>query len=122
MMTKIIVTLATAAVLLILDVTGMLQGSVGGSMTVFMVLMIAALVVGIVDAWSMRRGVLGWIVSILVALVGAIIGGLASGMVMDTVLSLIRFEGRPGQIFGIVGVIITLTGAWLALGLVNRFR
>jgi hypothetical protein len=122
MMTKIIVTLATAAVLLILDVTGMLQGSVGGSMTVFMVLMIAALVVGIVDAWSMRRGVLGWIVSILVALVGAIIGGLASGMVMDTVLSLIRFEGRPGQIFGIVGVIITLTGSWLALGLVNRFR
>ena len=120
MMTKIIVTLATAAVLLILDVTGMLQGSVGGSMTVFMVLMIAALVVGIVDAWSMRRGVLGWIVSILVALVGAIIGGLASGMVMDTVLSLIRFEGRPGQIFGIVGVIITLTGSWL--GLVNRFR
>lgn len=122
MMTKIIVTLATAAVLLILDVTGMLQGSVGGSMTVFMVLMIAALVVGIVDAWSMRRGVLGWIVSILVALVGAIIGALASGMVMDTVLSLIRFEGRPGQIFGIVGVIITLTGSWLALGLVNRFR
>lgn len=122
MTAKIVITLVTAAAIVLLDAMGLLKGSVGGPMVLLMVLLLAALVVGLHEAWSMRRGVVGWIVSVLVALVGAIIGGLVSGTVMDLILTAIRFEGKPGFLLAPISIVITLGGAWMALWLVNRLR
>jgi len=74
---KIITLIAVIAIVLIQFSGAVPLSSVGGPMTLAMVFLAAALAAGIYEAWSMRRGVLGWIVSILTALAGAIVAGLA---------------------------------------------
>jgi hypothetical protein len=44
---------------------------VGGAMTIGWALLLAAPAVGIHEAWTKKRGVLGWIVNFVVSLVGA---------------------------------------------------
>lgn len=122
MIAKILITLATASSLVLLDYLGMMKGSVGGAFVVMFVMIIAALVIGMYEAWSMRRGVLGWLLSILIAIVGCMLGGLVSTTAIEATLAALRFEGRPGALFGFVSVIITLSGAWLTLWLAGRFR
>ena len=65
---KTIALIAVIAILL-LEASGAIpQSSVGGPMTLALVFLIAALAVGIHDAWSNKRGVRGWVVSIAAAL------------------------------------------------------
>lgn len=122
MIAKAIITLASAAALLLLEYAGMMRGSVGGAFVVLLVMLTAALVIGMHEAWSMKRGALGWLLSIVIALVGCILGGLVSTNILETTITLLRFEGRPGAIFGVISLVITLSGAWLSLWLANRFR
>lgn len=119
---RIIITLLAAAGLALLDTTGALKGSVGGSFAVLLYLLAAALAVGIYDAWAMKRGVLGWIGSIVVAVVGAAIGAFSGSLMLETTITLLKWEGRPGSLFLAMMAIITLLGSWFALWLVNRFR
>ena len=68
---KFIAPIAVIGILL-LQVSGAVpQSSVGGPMTLALAFFGAALAVGIHESWSNKRGVLGWIVSIVAALVGA---------------------------------------------------
>jgi len=85
--------------------------------------------VGIHDAWTKKRGVLGWIVSIVVSLVGPVLFAPLGGMVVVLILS--PFMDRPSlaatggavMYFALAGMmLVTLLAAWGALWIVNRWR
>ena len=104
------IALIAVITLLVLELTGSIpQSSVGGPMTIAMVVFAAALAVGIHEAWINKRGVLGWIVSIVTAFVGtfvaAQIGGLffvviqgllGGGAREDKTSPALRVDGRHG--------------------------
>lgn len=126
---KIIALLALLAVTL-LGLSGAIpHSSVGGPMTLLMVFLLAALIVGLYEAWSKKRGVLGWIVSIIAAVVGGILGAAAGSPLFDAALTIIKpqgalFETKSPLFFVLLNVqmIFTLLGSWITLWVVNRFR
>jgi hypothetical protein len=102
--------------------------SVGGPMTIAAVLFIAVLAVAVHDAWLKKRGVLGWVASIVVALVGAYLAAEIGGLVMGTILVLVGFEGSLAQAQGplyylaLAGMMLfPLLGSWLALRILDRW-
>ncbi len=116
--------------LLLLEFTGAIpQSSVGGPMTIALVFFIAALAVGIREAWLHKRGVLGWIVSIFVALVGAYVAAEIGSFIVGSMLTLMQFEGslaasrHPLLYVSLAGMLLfTMLGSWTALRLVDRMR
>lgn len=130
---KIITLVAVIAVVLI-QFSGVVPlSSVGGAMTMSAIFLAAALAVGIHDAWTNRRGVLGWIGSVVTALFGAIVAGLAGGSLMDffmgVIAPLIDLQGSLAEtrhpllyITAAAMMLLILFGSWLALRLVNRWR
>lgn len=126
---KIIVPVAVAAILL-LDFAGAVpDSSVGGPMTLLLACFVAALVVGMHEAWSNGRGFLGWIVSGIAALIGGFVGVSAFGMIMESVLVHLNLEGslastrHPLLYVASAGMmLITLLGSWLALLIAGRLR
>ena len=124
------IVLIAVITLLALGLSGAIpQSSVGGPMTLALVFLIAALAVGIHDAWSKQRGVLGWIVSIVVALVGGLVGASLGSMVMETILMQTNLEGslaetrHPLLYVSLVGMMLfALLGSWIALRIVDRMR
>lgn len=109
--------------------SGGLQGSVGGAMLSLLLYLAAALMVGLCEAWSSRRGVLGWLVNIVVAVIGGLLGSALGTMALEHLVlpfhpggSLVRSQ-HPLLYVGLNGAMICATlGAWLALAIVNRFR
>jgi uncharacterized membrane protein YeaQ/YmgE (transglycosylase-associated protein family) len=126
---KYIALIAVIAILL-LEISGAIpRSSVGGPMTIALVFFIAAVAVGIHEAWSNKRGVLGWIVSIVVALVGALLAASMSGMFMEDVLQHANLQGSLAEtqhpllyVASAAMMLLTLLGSWIALWLVNRLR
>jgi hypothetical protein len=124
------IVLIAVITLLALELSGAIpQSSVGGPMTLALVFLIAALAVGIHDAWSKQRGVLGWIVSIVVALVGGLVGASLGSMVMEAILMQTNLEGslaetrHPLLYVSLVGMMLfALLGSWIALRIVDRMR
>jgi hypothetical protein len=117
--------------ILLLQMTGSIPlSSVGGSLTIGFVFIAAALAVGIHEAWTNKRGVLGWIVNIVVSFVGALVGAQLGGFVIVMLLGLTRTmdtsiakTGGLATSFALAaGVVATLMGAWSALWIVNRWR
>ena len=117
--------------ILFLQLTGSIPlSSVGGSMTIGLAFLVAALVVGIHEAWTKKRGVLGWIVNIVVTFVGALVAAPLGGAVMAAIIGLVvNVEGSLAKTGGLVmsvalagGMVATLLGAWGALWIVNRWR
>ena len=114
--------------ILLLQTTGSIPlASVGGSMTIGLTFLAAALAVGIHEAWTRRRGVLGWIVNIVVSFVGAFVTAPIGGMVLGILLSdgsrSLAAAGGPRFSVALVGgMLITLLGSWGALWIVNRWR
>lgn len=126
---KLITLISILAISLVVFLDMIPRGSVGGAMTLFGLLILAALIVGLYDAWSNKRGVLGWIVSIIVAVVGGFLGAAAASVVLESVLTHLQPEGPLMQTGGPLlyvsvngQMLFTLAGAWLALALVNRLR
>ena len=69
----IILLIAVAGVLL-LHLTGAIPlSSVGGPMVIALAVFCATLAVAIFEAWTKRRGVLGWIVNIVTSFVGTFV-------------------------------------------------
>lgn len=128
---KIIAIVAVIGIL-ILQATGAIPlSSVGGSLTIGLVFIAAALAVGIHEAWTARRGVLGWIVNLVVSFVGAVIGAQAGGFVIVMLLSMtgmmdgtsIAKSGGLTMSFALAaGMLAALAGAWGAIWVVNRWR
>ncbi len=130
---KYITLIAVAAIILIQWSGAVPQSSVGGPMTLATVALAAALAVGIHEAWTMKRGVPGWIVSIAAAFVGFIVAGLLGGTIMDTVMGFaapyLNLEGSLAAtrhpmlyIASAAMMLLVLLGASLALRVVNRWR
>lgn len=128
--TKLMLYIALIAVIgiLLLQLTGSIPlASVGGSMTIGLTFLAAALAVGIHEAWTKKRGVLGWIVNIVVSFVGAIVAAPLGGMVIGIMLSdgsrsLAATGGPRFSIALAAGMLVTLLGSWGALQIVNRWR
>ena len=101
--------------------------SVGGSMTIGLAFLAAALAVGIHEAWTKKRGMLGWIVNIVASFVGAFVAAPLGGMVLAILLrdgsrSLAATGGPRFSVALVGGMLVTLLGAWGALWIVNRWR
>jgi hypothetical protein len=124
--------IALVAVLgiLLLQFTGAVPSSgAGESIAITLALLAAGAAVGIHEAWTQNRGVLGWIVSIVVALVGAFLIANLAGVVAGLLLIYVLFDvalaigGGPLIYVTLAGLMIAaLLGSWGALWLVNRFR
>lgn len=103
--------------------------SVGGAMTLFLVYLLAALAVGIDDARRYRRGTLGWIVSVVVAVAGGVLGAGFGAMLIESAIKVLQFEGRlvdtqgPLLFAGLYGqLLVSIGGAWFMLKIINGFR
>jgi hypothetical protein len=117
--------------ILLLQWTGSIPlASVGGSLTIGFAYIVAALAVGIHEAWTKKRGVLGWVVNIVVSFVGVFLAAQLGGMVivmllspfMDGSSSLAKAGGLVMSVALASGMLVSLLGAWGALWIVNRWR
>ncbi len=125
-----IVVIAVLCVLILQASGSIPQSSVGGPLTIGLALIVAALVVGLYEAWTQGRGVVGWIVSIVVALLGAFIAAQLGGMIavmafspfMSGSSSLAAAGGPVMYVALTVMTVVTLMGSWAALQIVNRWR
>ncbi len=106
------------------------QSSVGGPMTLAVGFFAAVLALAIYEAWNERRGVVGWIVNIIVAFVGAFVAAEVGNLLFEFILPRINLEGVPlaasGSYLLYVGLaammLLMLSGAWLAIKAVNFLR
>ena len=127
-MRTIIVIVVVAMVLI--DVSDALpKSSVGGPMTMMMIVLLAVLALGIYDAWSQRRGVLGWIASIAAAVVGGFLGAAVASAILGTILSYLNLgvplveSHHPLRYIASAGMmLLAMLGAWIALQLVGRSK
>ncbi len=127
---KIIALIAVIGILVLQAAGAIPLASVGGPLTIGLVFIAAALAVGIHEAWTEKRGVLGWIVNIVVSFVGALVGAQLGGFVIVMLLSLTgMMEGSIAKTGGLPmsfalagGMLATLAGACGALWIVNRWR
>jgi hypothetical protein len=117
--------------ILLLQWTGSIPlASVGGSLTIGLAYIVAALAVGIHEAWTKKRGVLGWIVNIAASFAGVFVAAQLGGMVivmllspfMDGSSSLAKAGGLVMSVALAGGMLVSLLGAWGALCIVNRWR
>lgn len=126
---KYIALIAMIGILLFQWTSAIPLASVGGSMTIGLALIVAALAVGIHEAWTKKRGVLGWIVNIVVSFSGAFLVAPVGGMVLGIMLGFVNpgrslaATGGPVLSVALAGMtVVVLLGAWGALRIVNRWR
>lgn len=126
---KYIAPIAVIAILLLQFSGAVPQSSVGGPMTLALVFFAGALAVGIHEAWSKKRGVLGWIVNIPVSLAGAFFAAEFGNLIFEPILMLLNLEGslaatgHPLLYVLLAGMmLLMLLGSWIALQFVNRWR
>lgn len=126
---KYIAPIAVVAILLLQFTGGIPKSSVGGPMTIALVFLTASLALGVHDAWSNKRGVLGWIGSIVTVLVGAYLTAEIFSLIFELILPFINLQGSILEIgvflpyVSLAGMmLINLLGSWTALRLVNRWR
>lgn len=126
---KYIVPIAVAGVLLLQASGAIPMSSVGGPMTIALAFLAAALAVGIHEAWTKKRGVLGWILNVVVSIVGALVAVQLGEFLLLPLLMLMDVRGSLAATGGFamsVGLaammLLTLLGSWGALQLVNRWR
>lgn len=101
--------------------------SVGGSMAIAAAYLVAALAVGIHEAWTRKRGMLGWTVNAVVALIGAFIavplgGPIIALLFSDGSRSLAAGGGARFSAALACGMLVALLGSWGAIWIVNRWR
>jgi hypothetical protein len=124
-----IVPIAVIGILLLQASGSIPVASVGGSMMIGWAFLAAAPAVGIHEAWTKKRGVLGWIVNIVVSLVGAFLiaplGGMAIVIILSPFMDRSSLAATGGTVMYVAlagGMVVTLLGAWGALWIVNRWR
>jgi hypothetical protein len=124
-----IVLMAVIGILLLHSTGAIPLTGVGGAMTIGLALLVATPAVGVHEAWTKKRGVLGWIVNIVVSFVGAFLLAPLGGMVIAMILSPLMDKpslaatGGPVMYVALAGMmLVTLLGSWGALWIVNRWR
>lgn len=126
---RIIALVSVIGILLLQWTGGIPLSSVGGPMAIALAYFGAALAVAIHEAWTMKRGVLGWIVNIVVVLVGVFVTAELGGIVITLLLSPFMtgssIAASGGGVMSVAlagGMVVALTGSWVALQIVNRWR
>ena len=139
---KYIAPIAVIGILLLQSSGAVPLSSVGGPMVLALAFFAAALAVAIHEAWTKKRGVLGWIVNIVVSFVGVFLVAEVSDIVIVPILMLLDLTGltgwmaRTGNLKGSLAAtggpllyvslagmtLLNLLGAWGALWIVNRWR
>ena len=133
---KYIAPIAVIAIVLLQFSGAVPKSSVGGPMTLAIVFLGAAVAVGIHEAWTQKRGVLGWIVSIVVALVGAFLASQLGELLFVLILMLLNLVGSLAPIGSSLAatggpllyvslaamMLLMLLGSSIALRIVNRWR
>ena len=126
---KYIALIAVTGILLLHWTGAIPLTGVGGAMTLGLALLAAVPAVGIHEAWTKKRGMLGWVVNIVVSLVGAFVVAPLGGMVIVVMLSpfmdrpSLAATGEPIMSVALAGqMLVMLLGAWGALWIVNRWR
>jgi len=126
---RIIVPVAVAGIVLIDVLGGIPSSSVGGPLTFMLISLIAMLAVGVHEAWSGKRGVGGWILSLILALVGGMAGAFAASVILEAIIPYLDLGGplatsrHPMRYLATAGMmLLVLAGAWGALQSVRRLR
>jgi hypothetical protein len=126
---KYIALIAVIGILLLHSTGAIPLTGVGGAMTMGWALLAAAPAVGIHEAWTKKRGVLGWIVNFVVSLVGAFLVAPLGGMIIAIILSPFMDRSSLAATGGTVMyvalaamMVVVLLGSWGALRIVNRWR
>ncbi|MBN8959877.1 MAG: hypothetical protein J0H71_02000 [Rhizobiales bacterium] len=115
---------------LLLYVSGAIPlSSVGGPMVIALAFFAAALAVAIHEAWTKRRGVLGWIVNIVSSFFGTFVAAQLGGLMMVILLSpfvsgpSLAASGGAVMAASLVGTMAaSVLGSWGTLAIVNRWR
>ncbi len=122
------ITLLAVAAMLLLEIFGP-TSSVGGSMSFMLVFVVVTLAVPIEEAWSNRRGAIGWIVNLFASVLGGLTAIALIGMAMEAILPQLHLEGSLASSqhplkYVVVAVIaiMMVAGSWIPLQLVNRLR
>ena len=132
---KYIVLIAVIAIILLQFSGAVPQSSVGGPITLAIVFLGATLAVGIHEAWTNKRGVLGWIVSIVVAFVGGFLAAEVGNLIFPLILMLLNSLGLLNLVGSLAAtggpllyvslaamMLLMLLGSRIALQFVNRWR
>jgi hypothetical protein len=126
---KYIALIAVIAIILLQFSGAVPQASVGGPMTLALVFFAAVLAVAIHEAWSNKRGVVGWIVNIFVSFIGAFVAAELGNLIFEPILLLFPMEGtlaasgHPLLYVLLAGMMLrAVLGSWTALQIVNRWR
>jgi uncharacterized membrane protein YeaQ/YmgE (transglycosylase-associated protein family) len=117
------IALLSVAALLLVELSGaMPRSSVGGPLTIMLIMVIAMLAVGIHEAWTKKRGPLGWIASIVASVIGGFVAASLVGMVMDMIRPHLHLNGslassqHPLLYISLAGMaILTVLGSWITL-------
>lgn len=114
---------AVVAIVLV-DVFGP-KSSVGGPMTDLLVSFLVMLAVGIYQAWG--QGPLGWLVNVLLAIIGGVVALSLMGAAMEMTMSAVHFEGKLATsdhplryIADVAMPISTVLGSWVAIQAPHR--
>lgn len=101
--------------------TVMLLAAMEKALIMMMALFAAIAMIGLYEAWSKKRGVVGWIVSVLVAIVAGAATMSLCVAIGDAMV--VRWpKSMAGEMFLSFSPILMLVGAWIALRVVGRFR
>ncbi|HEY8277167.1 MAG TPA: hypothetical protein VIG52_09275 [Methyloceanibacter sp.] len=126
---KIITLIAVTAILLLELTDSLPKSSVGGPMAMMMIVFLAVLALGLYEAWSQKRDVSGWIVSIVASVVGGFLGSAVASTILGTILSQLNLgvpladTQHPLRYIASAGMmLLALLGSWVALQIVNRYR
>ncbi len=126
---KIIILIAVIAMLLLEVSDALPKSSVGGPMTMMMIVFLAVLAFGLYEAWSQKRDALGWIMSVVASVVGGFLGSAVASFILGMVLSSLKLgvplveTQHPLRYLASAGMmLLALLGSWIALRIVNRYR
>jgi hypothetical protein len=122
------ITVLTVMAMLLLAFGGP-KSSVGGPMAMMLIVFLAMLAVGLYEAWSKKRGPLGWIVNIILSVLGGFLAVGFGGMATEKILLHVQFQGSLASshhpllyISSAAMAILTVLGSWIPLQIANRFR
>jgi hypothetical protein len=123
------IALITSLGVILVDLFGP-KASVGGPLVMGLVVIIAMFAVGVYEAWTSKRSVVGWIVNILGAFVGGLVAVTIVPFLVEPLILLFQSDGSSlssshnplKYIVLIATASLTVYAVWLTLQLVNRFR
>lgn len=131
-MKRIAIIAVTAVVLLdiaLFQFTGAVaQSSRGGTIALTLAFLLAACAVGVREAWSKKRSVLGGTMSTAISIFGAVLATSLSGIFLGPILEILNLDEstaatHPLRFIASAGMMVhTLLGAWIALSVADRWR